>query len=45
MSDGHKERTKDNNEIVESQHQAESLDSKNVQANKEEEDKCDEFTR
>ncbi len=45
MSDGHKEGTKENNDIVESQYQAKSLNSKNLQANKKEEDKCDEPTR
>lgn len=45
MSDGHKEGTNDSNENVESQQQAESLNSENVLASKEEEDKRDEFTR
>jgi hypothetical protein len=44
MSDGHKEGTKDSNENVESQQHAESFNSENVQASKEEEDKHDEFT-
>ncbi len=45
MNNGHKEGTKDNNEDVESQQHAYYFNSENVQANKEEEDKRDEFTR
>jgi hypothetical protein len=45
MNDGRKEGTKDNNEDVESQQHAYYFNSENVQANKEEEDKRDEFTR
>jgi hypothetical protein len=45
MNDGCKKQTKDNNENVESQQHAYHFNSENVQANKEEEDKCDEFTR